>query len=78
MSRPIYQIARDIVRAWPKPYFGAVPYLRALHGLEDGQSSYGYDAARSVVMYFLVNASTFRGPVAKALKAELKSAVGVK
>jgi hypothetical protein len=33
---------------------------------------YYADDARSIVIYFLSNASSWRGPVAKAVKAELK------
>jgi len=71
--RPISQIASDIRAAWPKPYFGAVPYLDAMASLGSIAEDYGADSARSVVLYFLANAATFRGPVAKALKAELKA-----
>ena len=31
-----------------------------------------YDSGRSIVRYFLGNAGTWRGDVAKAIKAELK------
>ena len=78
MPRPIYEIAREIAKEWPKPYFGAVPYLRAMHDLTDAKSSFGYDDARSVVLYFLANANTWRGETARRCKAELKTAVGVK
>ena len=43
--------------------------------LTDKNSTYGYDSAKSVVLYFLANASTFRGPKAKELKAELKDVI---
>jgi hypothetical protein len=33
----------------------------------------GFDSARSVVLYFLSNASSWRGDVAKRVKAELKA-----
>lgn len=72
MPRPIYQVARDIERFWPKPYFGAVPYLRAMHHLDGPNDRYGEDSARSVVAYFLSNASSWRGTDARRLKAELK------
>jgi len=75
MTRPISDIARDISRAWPKPNYAAVPYLSAMRSLYSIDDAYGYDSGRSVVLYFLSNASTFRGEAAKALKAELKSAL---
>lgn len=77
-ARPIYAIARDIKKAWPKPYFGAVPYLDAMLSLDSIGDSYGLDSAKSVVSYFLANATTFRGDAARALKAELKSLAGIK
>jgi len=72
MSRPLSIIARDIQQAWPKPYFGAVPYLRALSQLTTIKDHFGADDAYSIVLYFLSNAGSFRGVKAKALKAELQ------
>jgi hypothetical protein len=63
----------EIRKAWSRPYFGAVPYLNAMLSLGSASDSYGHDDARSIINYFLCNASTFRGPEAKALKAELKA-----
>jgi hypothetical protein len=72
-ARPLSTIARDIKRAWPKVYFAAAPYLAAMEYLDNIDGAYMYDDARSIVRYFLANASTFRGDAAKALKAELKA-----
>lgn len=71
--RPISTIARDISRAWPKPFFGAVPYLGAMRSLETCADAYGADSGLSVVAYFLSNAAGFKGDAARALKAELKA-----
>ena len=38
-------------------------------------NNYGLDSGRSIVQYFLSNAQSWRGPVAKAVKAELKKRV---
>lgn len=76
--RPIHAIARDIAREWGKPYFGAVPYLRAMHSLASPEESYGLDPGDSIVRYFLANAASFRGGRARALKAELKLHLGMK
>lgn len=76
--RPIYMIAGEIRREWKNPYFGAVPYLQAMFSLEDSRCSYGEDSAKSIVIYFLSNAQSFRGPKAKELKAELKSMFNIK
>jgi hypothetical protein len=35
--------------------------------------NYGYDTAHSIVIYFLANATTWRGETARRVKAELKS-----
>lgn len=69
--RPLATIAADIRRHWPKPYFGAVPYLTAMRDLGTMQDMYYLDDARSVVMYFLSNATTWRGEDARRIKAEL-------
>jgi hypothetical protein len=75
MARPLYEIATDIRRTWPKVYFGAVPYLDALSDLNDINDNYGDDNARYIVNYFLANAGTWRGDDARRIKAELKALV---
>lgn len=76
--RSISNIALDIKVTWLKPYFGAVPYLKAMMDLDKITDNYGADSARSVVMYFLSNAQTFHGPEARRLKDELKEILGIK
>lgn len=76
--RPLYVIARDIYQAWPKVNYAAKPYLEAMTDLTSIEDKYGYDSAKSIVLYFLSNASSFRGDDAKALKLELKSIAGMK
>ena len=73
MNRPLYEIAREIRKDWKKVYFGAVPYLDALGSLNSISDKYMFDDARSIVVYFLGNAQTYRGETAKRLKAELKA-----
>lgn len=72
MTRPVSEVAREIRKVWTKPYFGAVPYLQAMSGMSSPKDAYGADDGKSIILYFLANASTFRGPNAKRLKAELK------
>jgi len=72
-SRPLFEIAAEIRKDWKNVYFGAVPYLSAMSSLNDINDSYGYDSAKSTVLYFLCNASTWRGEVAKRIKLELKA-----
>lgn len=69
-------LARMIYADWSKRgkgvNFAAVPYLKAMGTLDTLESNYGYDSARSIVVYFLSNAGSWRGNVARAVKAELK------
>lgn len=73
MTRTLSTIARDISRDWIKPYFGAVPYLDAMHSLQTIRDKYYYDDAESVVRYFLANATSWKGDTARSIKAELKT-----
>lgn len=72
-KRTLHQIAEDIRATWPKAYFGAVPYLDAMACLSDIDDTYGLDSARSIVLYFLANAKTWKGEDARRIKKELKS-----
>ena len=72
MTRPIYKIAQEIEANWDKVNYAARPYLSAMYDLRTINDSYFADDAKSVVLYFLSNASTWRGDVAKRVKAELK------
>ena len=69
-KRAIRDIALEILRDWKKPNYAAVPYLEAMLQLGGIDDQYGYDSAYSVVAYFLSNASSWRGPVAKEIKKE--------
>ena len=71
--RPIYEIARDIRTNWPKVNYAAAPYLAAMRDLNAISDKYVYDTGESVVRCFLANASAWRGPEAKRIKAELKA-----
>lgn len=73
MTRSLATIAREIRNNWTKPYFGAVPYLDAMHHLDTMRDKYYYDDAQSVVLYFLANAGTWKGEAARRIKAELKT-----
>jgi hypothetical protein len=73
MTRSLNTIAHEIRADWTKPYFGAVPYLDAMRHLETVHDKYYYDDAQSVVLYFLANATTWKGETARRIKAELKT-----
>lgn len=76
--RKIHEIVSDIVADWQKPYFGAVPYIRAMRYLDSVTDKYGEDDAAMLIRYFLANATSWRGERARAVKAELKSMLGGK
>jgi hypothetical protein len=78
MNRPLYEIAREIEKDWKRPYFGAVPYLEAMGYLNSIEDNFIEDSGESVVLYFLANANTWRGEVARRVKTELKSMAGIK
>ena len=71
--RPLHVIAAEIRADWRNVYFGAVPYLQAMARLDKITDRFGDDHADDVVIYFLSNATTWRGPVARRVKAELKA-----
>lgn len=73
--RPIHTIAADIQRSWKNIYFGARPYLDAMFCLQSPSDNYGYESGRTIILYFLSNAATWKGDEAKRIKAELKSII---
>jgi hypothetical protein len=77
--RPLNEIAREIEQVWGSigkgVNYAARPYLDAMKELSSVQDRYFYDSGHSVVIYFLSNATTFRGEDAKRIKAELKSLI---
>jgi len=71
--RSLNVIAQEIRRDWnTKIYFGARPYLSAMQTLNKISDNYYFDSGKSIVLYFLANAGTWRGEVARKIKAELK------
>lgn len=73
--RNLSDIAMEIRKDWKNPYFGAKPYLSAMMTMNSVHENYGADAGRSVVNYFLANASTWRGETARRVKKELNAMV---
>jgi hypothetical protein len=74
-NRSLNTIAREIRSDWAKVNFGALPYLDAMETLDSIDDMYYMDSAKSIVRYFLSNANTWRGEVAKRVKLELKAMV---
>lgn len=72
MPRPIHEIAREIRADWKKVHFTAAPYLHIMDRLETINEKYFAEDARTVITYFLENVSTWKGEVARRIKAELR------
>lgn len=72
-GRTLAAITREIRADWKNVYFGAVPYLQAMASLCGMSDKYGEDSAKSVVLYFLSNATTWRGETARRVKKELNA-----
>jgi hypothetical protein len=72
-TRPLHVIGAEVAATWNPMYFGAVPYVAAMNGLNTMTDRYFEDDAASVVTYFLSNAGNWRGDTARRVKAELRS-----
>jgi hypothetical protein len=75
MERKIHEIATEICSKWTKVYFGAEPYLAVMQTLNTIDDMYFEDSAKEIILYFLSNASTWRGEDARRIKQELKSII---
>ena len=64
-------IAGLIRRDWKNVNFAAKPYLSAMQSLRSIRDDYGMDRGTQIVAYFLSNARSLNGPVAKLVKKEL-------
>ena len=67
----ISDIAAEISDDWNKISPHAAPYLDAMGDLENITDMYFMDSGVCIVAYFLSNAQTWRGSVAKDIKKEL-------
>ena len=77
-NRSLSAIAKEIKLKWANVNYGAKPYLDAMSTLDKITDMYFQDTAKSIVLYFLSNASGWRGDDAKRIKAELKAMAGLK
>lgn len=75
LKRPIYQIAKEIRDDWNPVSPHAKPYLDAMFFLHDVSDYFFSDSGKSVILYFLANAGTWRGETARRIKEELKNIV---
>lgn len=73
-TRSLSAIASEVYSEWgEKVSVHARPYLEAMEELDSITDTYMYEDGKSIVRYFLANASTFRGEAARRIKAELKA-----
>lgn len=83
-ARPLHTIAADILKTWRNKdgastiNYAAKPYLDAMQELDGIDGMYYADTAKSVVLYFLANANTWRGNDARRIKKELRTMAGLK
>jgi len=73
--RSLHTIANEIELDWEKVNYAARPYLDAMKSLDKITDNYYLDSAKSVVLYFLSNASSWRGDIARKTKVELKTMI---
>lgn len=73
MTRTLSMIARNIQRSWKPVHPWAAPYVNAMLSLRSIDDSYGEDSARYIVIRFLGNATMWKGPEARSIKAELRA-----
>lgn len=76
--RPLHIIADEIIADWPKAANSGHPagaYLLPMLSLTDVTDRYYYDDGRTIVMYFLSNATSWRGDNARRIKAELREMI---
>lgn len=84
-KRPLNRIAAEVMVEWtnvirhtnrrPAYMVHAWPYLDAMLQMDDIAKPYGLEEGVFVVLYFLNNATPWRGEVAKRIKAELNQQV---
>jgi hypothetical protein len=63
---------------WKNIPVHAKAYLEPMTELDNISQNFYQDSGKSIVLYFLANASQWTGPTARAVKAELKRRAGVK
>jgi len=76
----IKEIAGLITMDWNQKnktgiYFGAKPYLAAMCSIHTINDNYGMDSGKNIVLYFLSNATTWKGHIARIVKKELNRRV---
>ena len=71
----VSEIAYAIDKDWANVSPYAKDYLNAMKTISNVEDNYYADSAKSVILYFLANASSYRGDNARAYKSLLKAMV---
>jgi len=71
--RTLSEIATEIGKDWKNANYAAVPYLQAMYTLNSIKDNYYADSGNMIVAYFLCNANSWRGEVARRIKKELNT-----
>jgi len=71
--RSLSEIANEIANDWKTVNPGAAPYLSAMKRLNLITDQFYAEDAKTQVLYFLSNASSWRGDTARRIKKELKA-----
>jgi hypothetical protein len=79
--RAVSDIASDIRQHMPTGTMTRIfcrPYIEAMGQLLTWEDNYGAESAHEIGLRFLSNASHWRGPDAARIKAEIRTALGVR
>ena len=71
LFRPINIIAKEIIKDWKNVNYAAKPYLTAMLSLQLVTDVFISEDAKTIILYLLSNASTWKGEVARRIKKEL-------
>ena len=72
-TRELHEIAKEIRADWQPVNYAAEPYLSAMSEMGVITEPFMHDSGVSVVLYFLSNATSWRGETARRIKKELKA-----
>jgi hypothetical protein len=70
--RPLSVIAAEITADWTALHGAAQPYMDAMSELRNATDRYGVETGSDMIQGFLNNSQTWRGPVARRVKGELR------
>jgi hypothetical protein len=73
--RTLPEVVAEVRKDWKNMSPYARPYFEAMSQMNSVSEPYYADSGTSVVLYFLCNASQWKGEVARRVKLELKAMV---